>query len=151
MIVSDKNKYIMDNDLFFEQVRQMLDNNKTVKIPVTGTSMSPFLCPDDHVVLEKILKTDLTCGRVVLAVWNKAYILHRIVWKEKNGERIRLAGDGNLVQVENTTLSDILAVVVTAYRGEKKINIDSTLQIYVGLIWYRLRFLRRVYHKLKNF
>ncbi|EEI93412.1 hypothetical protein HMPREF0765_0988 [Sphingobacterium spiritivorum ATCC 33300] len=150
MIISDKNKYIMDNELFFEQVRQLLDNNKTVKIPVTGTSMLPFLKPADHVVLQKVFGPDLRCGNIVLATWNNTYILHRIVWKEVGGKRIRLAGDGNLVQVENICLSDILAVAGMACRGEKKINIDSTLYTYMGLMWYRLRFIRRVCSKIRK-
>lgn len=150
MTMSDKSKYSIDNDLFFEHVRQMLDNNKAVKIPVTGTSMLPFMHPGDDVILKKALKTDLICGRIVLAIWNKAYILHRIVWKEQEGDRMKLAGDNNLVQTEHIDLSDILAVVTTAYRGEKRINIDSPLQVCAGLVWYRLRFLRRIYNKMNK-
>lgn len=57
---------------------------------------------------------------------------------------VTLAGDGNIQQVEIISNKDILAVVVSAYRGEKELNINRLL----GQIWYKLRIVRAVYNKI---
>ncbi|QQT25880.1 S24/S26 family peptidase [Sphingobacterium spiritivorum] len=150
MLVSDEKKYRIANELFFEQVRQILGESQTVRITVAGNSMLPFLQPEDQVVLKKAEKTDLKTGKIVLALWNKSYILHRIVWKEKSAKKIRLAGDGNLAQVEDVHMSDIIAVVVRGYRGDKEVCVNSNLHMCAAFIWYRLRFIRRVYNKIKT-
>ncbi|HIC8809109.1 TPA: hypothetical protein ACW71U_003086, partial [Elizabethkingia anophelis] len=92
--------------------------------------------------LKKFEEKDLINGKIVLAYFNNAYVLHRVV-KIKKGN-VTLAGDGNIQQVEIISNKDILAVVVSAYRGEKELNINRLL----GQIWYKLRIVRAVYNKI---
>ena len=150
MAVSDKEKNCVENKLFFEQVRRLLDENREIRIPVKGTSMQPFLHHMDHVVLKKAVGSDLRLGKIVLAIWKETYILHRIVGKDRAANLIKLAGDGNLAQVENIILPDVMAVVVRVYRADKEVDINSVLCMYSALVWYRLRFTRRIYYKIKN-
>ncbi|MGJ1196363.1 hypothetical protein ACR777_09275 [Sphingobacterium spiritivorum] len=150
MAATDTDKYYVENNLFFEQVRRLLDENKEIRIPLKGSSMFPFLQHADHIVLKRATISDLKLGKIVLGIWNEVYILHRIVGKGKRTNVIKLAGDGNLVQVEKINLSDIVAVVVRAYRADKELNINSGFCLFSGLIWYRLRFMRRVYFKIKR-
>ena len=135
-------KRIIPNDLFFEQVKERLNAGQKVKIPVAGKSMEPFLQNGDLVVLKKFEEKDLINGKIVLAYFNNAYVLHRVVKIKK--ENVTLAGDGNIQQVEIITDKDILAVVVSAYRGEKELSINTLL----GQIWYKLRIVRAVYNKI---
>ncbi|AQX83633.1 S24/S26 family peptidase [Elizabethkingia bruuniana] len=135
-------KRIIPNDLFFEQVKERLDAGQKVKIPVAGRSMEPFLQNGDLVVLKRFEENDLVNGKIVLAYFNNAYVLHRIVRIKEN--TVTLAGDGNIQQVEIITDKDILAVVIQAYRGEKELSINTLL----GQIWYKLRVIRAVYSKI---
>jgi signal peptidase I len=93
-------------------------------------------------VLKRFEENDLVNGKIVLAYFNNAYVLHRIVKIKEN--TITLAGDGNIQQVEVITNKDILAVVIQAYRGEKELSINTLL----GQIWYKLRIIRSVYGKI---
>ena len=135
-------KRIIPNDLFFEQVKERLNAGQKVKIPVAGKSMEPFLQNGDLVVLKRFEENDLVNGKIVLAYFNNAYVLHRIVRIKEN--TVTLAGDGNIQQVEIITNKDILAVVIQAYRGEKELSINTLL----GQIWYKLRVIRAVYSKI---
>ncbi|ODM54967.1 S24/S26 family peptidase [Elizabethkingia meningoseptica] len=135
-------KRIVPNDLFFEQVKERLEAGQKVKIPVSGRSMEPFLQNGDTVVLKKYTDEEPRRGNIVLAHYNSAYILHRIV--DIKSENIILAGDGNIQQVEVILKKDIIAVVIQAYRGDKALNIDT----FLGKIWYKLRFFRSVYGKV---
>ena len=135
-------KRIIPNDLFFEQVKERLNAGQKVKIPVAGRSMEPFLQNGDLVVLKRFEENDLTNGKIVLAYFNNAYVLHRIVRIKEN--TVTLAGDGNIQQVEIITDKDILAVVIQAYRGEKELSINTLL----GQIWYKLRVIRAVCSKI---
>ncbi|MCL1669412.1 S24/S26 family peptidase [Elizabethkingia ursingii] len=135
-------KRIIPNDLFFEQVKERLNAGQKVKIPVAGRSMEPFLQNGDLVVLKRFEENDLVNGKIVLAYFNNAYVLHRIVRIKEN--TVTLAGDGNIQQIEIITDKDILAVVIQAYRGEKELSINTLL----GQIWYKLRVIRAVYSKI---
>ncbi|OPC00356.1 hypothetical protein BAS09_16865 [Elizabethkingia ursingii] len=135
-------KRIIPNDLFFEQVKERLNAGQKVKIPVAGRSMEPFLQNGDLVVLKRFDENDLVNGKIVLAYFNNAYVLHRIVRIKE--DTVTLAGDGNIQQVEIITNKDILAVVIQAYRGEKELSINTLL----GRIWYKLRIIRAVYSKI---
>lgn len=135
-------KRIIPNDLFFEQVKERLNAGQKVKIPVAGKSMEPFLQNGDLVVLKRFEENDLVNGKIVLAYFNNAYVLHRIVRIKE--DTVTLAGDGNIQQVEIITNKDILAVVIQAYRGEKELSINTLL----GQIWYKLRVIRAVYSKI---
>ncbi|AJW64749.1 Peptidase S24-like protein [Elizabethkingia miricola] len=135
-------KRIIPNDLFFEQVKERLNAGQKVKIPVAGRSMEPFLQNGDLVVLKRFEENDLVNGKIVLAYFNNAYVLHRIVRIRE--DTVTLAGDGNIQQVEIITNKDILAVVIQAYRGEKELSINTLL----GQIWYKLRVIRAVYSKI---
>lgn len=135
-------KRIIPNDLFFEQVKERLNAGQKVKIPVTGKSMEPFLQNGDLVVLKRFEENDLVNGKIVLAYFNNAYVLHRIVRIKEDA--VTLAGDGNIQQVEIITNKDILAVVIDAYRGDKELIINTLL----GQIWYKLRVIRAVYGKI---
>lgn len=135
-------KRIIPNDLFFEQVKERLNAGQKVKIPVAGKSMEPFLQNGDLVVLKRFEENDLVNGKIVLAYFNNAYVLHRIVRIKEDA--VTLAGDGNIQQVEIITNKDILAVVIHAYRGGKGLIINTLL----GRVWYKLRVIRAVYGKI---
>jgi signal peptidase I len=133
------------NASFFDDVKAMLAQGKSVKIPVVGNSMKPFLRHGD-VVLRKLFEGDPSRGKIVLAYFNQTYVLHRVV--RQKADRVVLAGDANLWQLEEVCAEDILAVATQAYRGERDLRIDTAAQLRLGILWYKLRLVRAVYNKL---
>lgn len=83
-------KRIIPNDLFFEQVKERLNAGQKVKIPVAGKSMEPFLQNGDLVVLKKFEEKDLINGKIVLAYFNNAYVLHRVVKIKKETSHLQV-------------------------------------------------------------
>ncbi|WP_270088411.1 S24/S26 family peptidase [Sphingobacterium sp. SYP-B4668] len=136
----EKGVRIVVNDLFFEQVKDWLRQSKKVKIPVVGHSMFPTFKNGDKVLLAPVSKVQL--GDVVLATYNKTYVLHRVVgW---NRSAVRLVGDGNVGQIEFVSKTEIWARVVGTYRENLEIERTNLKWRLFGLCWYVLRPVRIV-------
>lgn len=136
----------INNNEFFDEVQKLLLDKKRVRITVVGKSMYPFLQHGDQVLLEQIKEVELSIGDIVLASYKGAYILHRII--RKKGEGFVLAGDGNYKQTESVTKADIWAIVVEAYREGEVLDISKSKM--KGVLWYYLRFFRRLINRIIN-
>ena len=89
-------KMVVDNDLFFSDVLQVLEQGRRVTIPVKGFSMLPFIRGGkDLVVLEKAGE-DLSVDDIVLFHVGPAdggrYVMHRIM--AIDGDHVDIMGDG---------------------------------------------------------
>lgn len=131
------------NKSFFDLVKQRLDMGDDVLIPVKGKSMQPFLYEGDEVLLRRIMPADLRIGAIVLVEWRSTFVLHRLVRKDKG--MLYLAGDNNLVQLEDVAETAMLGLLVEARREGKPLPITSAWSYFLGLTWYHLRFPRRVW------
>ena len=136
------------NEDFFVLVKQRLELGERVRIPIVGRSMEPFLRERDEVLLQRTALEELRIGDVVLGRWQGAYVLHRLV--RKTGDTLWLAGDNNLVQLEEIAAADLLALVIEARRKEKILPLSRAWNKKLGMLWYRLRFPRRVLVALKR-
>src|SRR5690606_6031121 len=126
----------------FELVMQELAAGNTVRIPVIGKSMEPFLRERDEVLLQVAKIGDIDVGDIVLARWRQRYVLHRVVRKKADG--LWLVGDNNLAQIENIASADLIAVLSEARRNGKLLQVSTTFNKNLGTLWYYLRFPRRV-------
>ena len=117
---------IIDNDTFFADVLQMLDEGKRVTIPVKGYSMLPFIRGGkDLVVLES--------GR---------YVMHRIL--SIDGDAVDIMGDGVPKTHEHVRRNQICAKAVEILRGGKRaVDPYSPGQLRLVHFWQRLRPVRR--------
>lgn len=97
------------NAWYFEQMIDSLTQGKKVKILVTGDSMRPFLVNGDVVELHVPIGKEPKRGSIVLAYYNKKYVLHRVVRRKES--RIWMAGDGNLGQIEVLPEADVRALL----------------------------------------
>lgn len=143
-----KQTKVVSNVLFFEEVNIALTQGKSVKIPVKGNSMLPFLRSGDVVLLKSADTGTLRKGDVLLGHYQDDYVLHRLVKKRK--DHFVLAGDGNERQVEKLKAQDVLAVATLRIRDEEEKQLDTCLQRCKGICWYRLRLLRRWGRRFKN-
>lgn len=138
---------IVSNKKYFAKVESLLQNGENVKIPIRGKSMLPFLKETDKIVLFPAYAGRLSLGDILLAREESGrVILHRLV--KINKETLILAGDGNLVQQEIINSNQVIGVARWAIRGDKKIDLQSIKNQVLGVSWYKIRFIRRVYHKL---
>lgn len=137
-----KRKYI-PNDLLIPRIRQFLDEGHTATIRVRGRSMRPFLQDErDKVVLAPY--TGVKTGDVVLAEISPArFVLHRVI--AKDGERLTLKGDGNVIGTENCSTKDIIGTATGFIRkkNEKADRTDSLKWRVYSYIWIRLNPVRR--------
>lgn len=126
----------------------MIREGKDVRINVVGSSMQPFLYNGDQVVLSEITLVDIKLGDVVLGKYRGSFVLHRVIKKETKS--IIMAGDNNLVQLEEIDETNIIAVAKVLVRGDKEINLRASTLKFSGLVWYLLRPFRKVYRKISE-
>ncbi len=139
----------VDTALLMEEYRVLLDTGALLPLQITGSSMTPFLIPGrDSVMLEKP-KTPLRTGDMVLYQRDDgAYVLHRIVRRERNGT-FSIIGDGQNQIETGIRETQIFAVVRYATRKGKRQKPgcfwwEFFAHIWIHLIPARAR-LRRIY------
>lgn len=138
----------LDNESFFDAVKESLRAGNRVKIRVIGGSMSPFLKHGEEVVIEPMEDSHIKAGAVVLGEWKNGYVLHRIVGVG-NGV-VRLAGDNNLGQVEYVRFDQLLGLATGVARDSEVSAIGTPWRRRLALTWYYVRPLRRVWAGIFN-
>ena len=139
-------KIVVENEVFFTHVREMLDTGRRVTIPVKGYSMLPFIRGEkDLVVLEKA-GGDLSEGDIVLFYVGEEphgrYILHRIL--SIDGNRVEIMGDGVVGSRERVTRERIYAKVVSILRnGKREVDPESLRERRKARLWRKLLPVRR--------
>lgn len=109
-------KMTVRNDEFFGNVAEMLRSGRQVTIPVKGASMLPAIRGErDLVVLERA--PEYRVGDIVLFRYNGRYILHRIIGKGAQADRLLIQGDGVLDRTESLAADAVLARVTRILRG----------------------------------
>jgi len=136
------------NELFFTTLLQHLGEQGSVKFTCRGESMRPFISNGDPIVLAALGSKSVKLGQIVLARYKKAFVLHRVVGRSK--AYFYLAGDANLAQVEKIPLRDVLACVERIELEGKNIKLYTTYQRSIGLLWYYLRPVRVLMHKVSS-
>lgn len=139
-----KNKVTMQELLPF--IEEAFVNNKTFTIPITGISMRPLLiCGRDTVTLkkctDKLKKGDLPLYRRE----NGAFVLHRVVGFDKNGNYI-MCGDNQFLKEYNIEHSQIIGVVSEITRNGNTFSVDSKkydLYVKLGLLLLNVRYPHR--------
>lgn len=140
-------KMIIDNDAFFADVLQVLEQGKQATIPVKGFSMLPFIRGSkDLVVLEKADGKELKADDIVLFHLGPQeggrYVMHRIL--SLDGDKVDIMGDGVPKNHEHVLRDRILAKAVTILRdGKRSVDPYSPRQLRLVHFWQRLRPVRR--------
>jgi hypothetical protein len=143
---TNRQKISLPNQSFFHQLKEFLDCGKAVTISVRGNSMIPFLKDGDKVLIIPGDGNLPKIGQVVLARTTFGVVLHRVVLIK--GGCLCLAGDANLVQIEEIKLSDVIGIVNAAYRSGKELDISSRRVFFTALLWYKVRPVRRLLYFL---
>ena len=126
---------LFPNELYFKEVKALLDDGKRVRIPVKGRSMRPFLRDGDTVLLSAVPEQSIRWGLIVLARTTVCgIVLHRVVYKNK--DRLYLVGDAHSRQKEHIMIGDILAVAVAANRKGKDLKLNSFGSRCAVVFWF---------------
>ncbi len=140
-------KMTVDNDTFFADVLEMLDQGRRVTIPVKGYSMLPFIRGGkDLVVLEKAVREDLKADDIVLFHMGPAdggrYVMHRIL--SVDGDAVDIMGDGVPFNHEHVRRRQVLAKAVEILRGgTRSVDPYSPRELRKVHFWQRIRPVRR--------
>lgn len=125
-------------------IEQQLSEGNMITLHVTGRSMRPYFDGngDELITLSKPKPDELKHGMIILFLYNKRYIFHRIV--NKMNDLLIVQGDGNCIQTEQVRSENVVALVrfVTKKGKNKKSPYNLNGQIY-WYIWYRLRPVRK--------
>lgn len=114
------------NEIFFEQIKDILSQGQSVKINVTGRSMDPtFKDGKDVLVISPFDPEKLAVGDVVLFDRGDTICVHRII--ARKGERLVIRGDGNPKHaLEPCKVSDVIGIVTGGtFRGGKPFSITD--------------------------
>jgi hypothetical protein len=141
----------LPNEIIIPQVAQLVQEGKSVTLPLRGYSMRPYLEDGrDKGLLVKV--TDpLKVGDVILAQIGTTlsesqeeevprYALHRIVRIE--GDNITMYGDGNF-SPEHIKRQDVLAIAKGFYRKGSN-HLDSVDTLHYKVYWHSWVALRPV-------
>ena len=120
----------------------IIEEGKTVTLPVNGVSMFPLIKGgEDSITLEK---HDNYCIFDIVLAWvnNDHFVIHRIIKKKNN--IATLMGDGNIGQIEKCNISDIkaLATHIVDKKGNRIVLNRWYYKLY-AVIWICLYPIRR--------
>lgn len=105
-------------------IEEAFSKDMTFKIPITGTSMNPFLVEGrDYVLIEKP-SLPLEIGDVPLYRRdNGTFVLHRVVDKTEKG--YVMCGDNQFILEKDIEDKHIIGVMCTVCRDGKTFNVDD--------------------------
>mgnify|MGYP002724404703 CR=1 FL=1 len=135
---------VIQNELFFAEVAELVAAGSRVKMRARGNSMLPLIRHGkDNVTLQSVNEDSFRKGSLLLVrMPGGSYILHRLM--KCMGDELLLRGDGNLSLIETCNRNDVIAEVVEVERGNKIIVKGSLRWNMYHRLWPRNPLMRRV-------
>lgn len=132
---------IMDNKAYLPVMCELISQGHSVQLRAKGTSMRPFIEPEQDVLLLSPADS-YTIGDIVLAeVHPLHYVVHRII--AINGTHVTLQGDGNIKQQEHCTLANLHARLTAIQHPRHTQHTDTRRFRLCSRLWASLSPLRR--------
>ena len=136
----------IDDSINFELFLSVLDETDTVRIPVNGTSMRPFLKEGrDKVVLTKADADLIKKGDIVVYKKGGSFLLHRVV--SVDGEAFSIMGDNETTPDCGISRQAVVASVESVERCGKVIDKKHPLWRFYKIIFVNPP-VRGVFHSL---
>ena len=119
---------VKDQSTMMSEISKLISEGRTVTITAKGYSMNPFIVHmNDQISLGPWEDNMIKKGAVVLVKDHRGvFVLHRII--SKNGDQIRLMGDGNIGIIETASTADIIGLMISVTKKGRSYKTD-------GLIW----------------
>ena len=133
------------SQVLLKTIKPLLENNQSVRIKVSGTSMRPFLKDQITHVMISPITAPLKKHQILLYETKESnLILHRLI---KVNKSLILCGDA-LLNNEVVPQKAILGVVTRIEHNDKQINIDSKIYHFKVTLWIILKPIRKYLLKL---
>lgn len=118
------------------QISHVLERKGRVTLRVRGSSMLPWVKPGDVAIIRRAGIEDVRCGDVVLFKHESRLLVHRLVQKQGTLREARFLAKGDAHPGPDGIVDRdlVLGRVVRIYRGKKQIDLDSPIQLALGLI-----------------
>ena len=131
------NKKVVDTYEYVSVLRQLTEEGKEVSLPISGSSMVPFLVHDRDYIFFKKPNRKLRRGDMVFYQrWNGQFVMHRI-YKVK-AEGFYIVGDAQ-TEIEGPIFSDqIFAHVTKVKRKGKIIGPNAFCWKFFEKVWIRI-------------
>ena len=119
---------VKDQATIMSEIAKLISEGRTVTITAKGYSMNPFIVHmKDEITLGPLNDDMIKKGAVVLVKDNRGvFVLHRII--RRDGDQIRLMGDGNIGIIETASIKNTLGLLTSVTRKGRTYKTD-------GLIW----------------
>ena len=135
---------LIPNNIFFENVEQLLSEGKSVELRCLGSSMQPYLRGDgsEVIVAYPFSPDELIPGTIVGFRYHGRLICHRII--RRKGEKLLIQGDGIIDNREQVPVSDVIGIIRIIIRRNKKpvFTQTKTARLY-WRCWLRLSPVRK--------
>lgn len=135
---------LIPNNEFFENVEQLLSEGKSVELRCFGRSMNPYLRGDgsEVIVASPFSQDELVSGIIVLFRYHGKYICHRVVSCKE--EKLMIQGDGVIKKSEKVPFSDVVGIVRTIIRRNKRpVSTQTKAAQRYWRCWFRLSPVRK--------
>ena len=131
-------------NIFLQEAAEILKSGQPVRLHIDGQSMYPFIRGGkdevEVVPYDGVSALPLWCA--AFYCWEGKYMIHRYIGTKEG--KLLMMGDGNLVQIEEVSPHAIKGILGTIFKANGKIQDCSDEKwIKKGLLWYRMRKLRR--------
>ena len=119
---------VKDQSTMISEISKLISEGRIVTITAKGYSMNPFIVHmKDQLSLGPWEDHMIRKGAVVLVKDHRgAFVLHRII--SRNGDQIRLMGDGNIGIIETASTADIIGLMTCVTKKRRTYKTD-------GLTW----------------
>lgn len=139
--MENTNKKTVSLDELYPIIKEKIENDGTVKLPITGTSMLPLLVWGRDSV--ELIKADsYKKGDIIFYRRDDGhFVLHRIVGKDENG--YILCGDNQWVKEYKIQDRHIIAVVCSITRKNKQFSVSKFSYKIYSKLWVAILPFRR--------
>lgn len=113
----------------------MLNEGKTVQVPVYGMSMFPILMPRDSVQIRRITFDEMKPGQVLVFEREGQWIAHRLIKKDFQTGLLITRGDGLPYHDEPITANNIKGIIIKVIKTRSPFAWSINTRIDRFMIW----------------
>ena len=135
------------------RIADALKRRSRIALRVQGTSMLPWVRPQDIALIRQTPLENVRCGDIVLFRRENHLFVHRIVKKQGSLEAAQFLSKGDAHPAPDGILEEqeLLGRVVRIYRHGRRIDLDAPGQLALGLFISQLSLHSRFWYPLARF
>ena len=134
---------VKDKATIMTEIAKLISEGHTVSITAKGYSMNPFIVHmKDEITLGPWSDLKIKKGAVVLVKDTRGtFVLHRII--SRDGDMIRLMGDGNVGIIETAHIGNIIGLMDSVTKKGRTYETDGLIWRLYSCIWQLITPIKR--------